>query len=95
MIFGKQARFGAAGAAAIRRSGTAKYRSVVGKHRIAREGWSIVAAQDPPVQPLPGIEGEKPASYSEAVQGLRKLQQENPVEAAGLKILRLSEVAGN
>jgi hypothetical protein len=94
-LFGKQARFGAAGAAAIRRSGTAKYRSVVGKHRIAREGWSIVATQDLTVQPLPGIEGEKPASYSEAVQGLRKLQQENPVKAAGLKILRLSEVAGN
>ena len=67
----------------------------MGKHRIAREGWSIVATQDPTVQPLPGIEGEKLASYSEAVPGLRKLQQENPVEAAGLKILRLSEVAGN
>ena len=45
-LFGKQARFGAAGAAAIRRSGKAKYRTVVGKHRIAREGWSIVATQD-------------------------------------------------
>ena len=45
-LFGKQARFGAAGAAAIRRSGSAKYRTAVGKHRIAKEGWSIVATDE-------------------------------------------------
>ena len=55
----------------------------------------MVATQDLTVQPLPGIEGEKPASYSEAVQALRKLKQHDPAKAAGLKILRLSEVAGN
>jgi hypothetical protein len=92
-LFGKQARFGAAGAAAIRRSGKAKYRAVVGKHRIAREGWSIVATNDLTVQPVPGIEADKPASYSEAVQGLRKLKQENLGKAGGLKILRLSELS--
>ena len=92
-LFGKQARFGAAGAAAIRRSGKAKYRSVVGKHRIAKEGWSIVATDSLTVEPVPGIEGDKPTIYSEAAQALRKLKQHDPAKAAGLKILRLSELS--
>ncbi len=45
-LFGKQARFGAAGQQRSRRSGKAKYRTVVGKHRIAKEGWSIVATDE-------------------------------------------------
>jgi len=94
-LFGKQARFGAAGAAAIRRSGKAKYRSVVGKHRIAKEGWSIVATDNLTVEPVPGITEAKPVIYSEAVQALRELKQLDPVKAARLKIMRLSEVAGN
>ena len=91
-LFGKQARFGAAGAAAIRRSGKAKYRSVVGKHRIAKEGWSIVATDNLTVQPVPGITEAKPVIYSEAVQALRELKQLDPVKAARLKIMRLSEI---
>jgi hypothetical protein len=93
--FGKQARFGAAGSAAIRRSGSAKYRTAVGKHRIAKEGWSIVATEDLTVQPLSGIEEGKPASYSEAVQGLRELQRQSHGKAGGFKILRRSEVAAS
>ena len=69
-LLGKQARFGAAGAAAIRRSGKAKYRTTMGKHRIAKEGWSIVATDDLTVQPVPGIEAGKPMIYSEAAQAL-------------------------
>jgi len=94
-LFTKQARFGAAGAAAIRRSGKAKYRSVVGKHRMAKEGWSIVATDSLTVEPVPGIEEQKPLIYSEAVQVLTKLKQQNPAKATGLKIMRLSEIAGN
>ena len=94
-LFGKQARFGAAGAAAIRRSGKAKYRSVVGKHRIAKEGWSIVATEDLTVQAVPGIEAGRPASYSEAAQGLRELQRQHHGKAGGFKILRRSEVGSN
>jgi hypothetical protein len=94
-LFNKQARFGAAGSAAIRRSGKAKYRATVGKHRIAKEGWSIVATDDLTVAPLPGIEEGKPVIYSEALQALRELKMHDPAKAAGLKILRLSEVAGN
>ncbi len=94
-LFGKQARFGAAGAAAIRHSGKAKYRSVVGKHRIAKEGWSIVATDSLTVEPVPGITEEKPVIYSEALQALRELKLQNPAKAAGLKIMRLSEIAGN
>ena len=45
------------------------------------------------VEPVPGVEGGKPVIYSEAVQALRKLQQENPGKAGGLKILRLSELS--
>jgi hypothetical protein len=69
----------------------------MGKHRIAKEGWSIVATDDLKVQPVPGIEADKPATYSEAAQALQKLKQENPAKAAGLKILRLSEteIVGN
>jgi len=91
-LFGKQCRFGAAGSAAIRRSGRAKYRAAVGKHRIAKEGWSVVATDSLAVEPLPGIEGGKPVIYSEAAQALRTLKQQNPAKAAGLKIMRLSEV---
>jgi hypothetical protein len=89
----QQARFGAAGNSDLRRTGRAKYRTTMGKHRIDKEGWSIVATDDLTVQPVPGIEAHKPTSYSEAAQALRKLKQQNPAKAAGLKILRLvSEV---
>ena len=44
---------------------------------------------------MPGIEEAKPVIYSEAVQALRELKQLDPVKAARLKIMRLSEVAGN
>ena len=91
-LLGKQARFGAAGNSDLRRTGKAKYRTTMGKHRIVKEGWSIVATDDLTVQPVPGIEDGKPTIYSEAAQALRKLKQENPAKAAGLKILRLSEV---
>ena len=91
-LLGKQARFGAAGNSDLRRTGKAKYRTTMGKHRIAKEGWSIVATDDLTVQPVPGIEAGKPTIYSEAAQALRKLKQENPAKAAGLKILRLSEL---
>lgn len=88
----KQARFGAAGNSDIRRTGKAKYRTTMGKHRIEKEGWSIVATDDLTVQPTPGNETGKPTIFSEAVQALHKLRRENPAKAAGLKILRLSEV---
>jgi hypothetical protein len=88
----KQARFGGAANSEIRRTGKAKYRTTTGKYQISKEGWSIVATDDLTVQPTPGIEARKPTNYSEAAQSLRKMKQENPAKAAGLKILRLSEV---
>ena len=84
-LLGKQARFGAAGASALRRSGKAKYRTAVGKHRIAKEGWSIVATDDLTVQPVPGIEAGKPVTYSEAAQALRKLKQAEPGQSRRLE----------
>ena len=45
------------------------------------------------VEPLPGIEGDKPVIYSEAAEALRKLKQHDPAKAAGLKIVRLSELS--
>ena len=92
-LLGRQSRFGAAANSDLRRTGRAKYRTAVGKYRIAKEGWSILKTDDMTVQPAPGMEGGKPASYSEAEQALQKLRQENPAKAAGLKILRLSEVS--
>ena len=58
---GKQARFGAAGISELRRTGNAKYRTTMAKHRIAKEGWSIVATADLTVQPVSGVEAGKPA----------------------------------
>lgn len=92
-LLGQQARFGAAGNSDLRRSGRAKYLTGVSKHRIEKEGWSIVATDDLKVQPIPGIEAGKPASYSEAAQALRKMEAENPEKAGGLKILRLSDLS--
>jgi hypothetical protein len=94
-LLGIQASFGAAGASDLRRSGRAKYRTTIDKHRMAKEGWSIVATENLTVEPVAGIEDGKPAIYSEAGQALRKLRQNNPEKAAGLKILRFSEIADN
>ena len=87
-----QARFGAAAKSDLRRTGKARYRTVVGKNKVVKEGWSVVATDNLKVAPVPGIEEEKPTNYSEAVQALHKLKQEDPAKAAGLKILRLSEL---
>ena len=88
-----QARFGAAAKSDLRRTGKARYRTVVGKNKVVKEGWSVVATDNLKVAPVPGIEEEKPTNYSEAVQALHKLKQEDPAKAAGLKILRLSELS--
>jgi hypothetical protein len=89
--FSKQARFGAAGSSDLRRSGAYRYRTVISKHRIAKEGWTIVA-EDLAVQPLAGVAAGKVLSYSEAEQTLRKLQQQDPARASTLKILRPSDL---
>ncbi|HEY0764290.1 MAG TPA: DUF6603 domain-containing protein, partial [Pyrinomonadaceae bacterium] len=84
----QQARFGAAGSSALRRTGSAKYRAAtIGKYQVTKEGWSLVAADDLTKQPV-----RKPESYTEAVESLSKLQQQDATKAATLTILRLSEV---
>jgi hypothetical protein len=93
LLLGKQASFGAAANSALRHTGTAKYRTIAGKHQIAKKGWSIVSTDDLKVQAVPGI--ERPVSYSEAEQALHKLKQQDPARARGLKILRLFEVQGS
>jgi hypothetical protein len=87
-----QARFGAAGASQVRRTGEAKYRTTAGKYRLEKEGWSVVATDDLTVQTLPGLPPNTAVSYSEAEQALRTIVQGDPKRAAGFKILRLSEV---
>ena len=91
-LFLKQARFGAAGNSDVRRSGKAKYHTITSKHKVAKEGWSIVATDDLTLQPVPEIEADKPVSYAEAAQALSKLKQEHPAKARNLKILRRSEL---
>ncbi|HET6977873.1 MAG TPA: DUF6603 domain-containing protein [Pyrinomonadaceae bacterium] len=84
----QQARFGAAGSSALRRTGSAKYRAATtGKYQVTKEGWSVVAGDDLTKQPV-----RKPESYTEAVESLRQLQQQDATKAASLTILRLSEV---
>jgi hypothetical protein len=95
VLLGRQARFGAAANSSLRHTGQEKYRTTsVAKHRVAKEGWSIVATDDLTVQAAPGVDGTRPASYSEAEQALRQLRRERPDRAGDLTILRLSEVGG-
>jgi hypothetical protein len=64
----------------------------VGKHKIDKEGWSLVAEDDLSLQAATGADG-RPLSYSEADQALGHLRQADPAKAGGLKILRFqSEV---
>ena len=86
-----QARFGAAGASDLRRTGRAKYRTTAGKYQVASEGWSIVATADLAVEPVPGAEAGVPVSYAEAAQARQALEQAQPARGS-LQILRLSEV---
>jgi hypothetical protein len=82
----KQARFGAAGNSDLRRTGAARYRTTtIGKYQITKEGWSLIKTDD--LQPA-----SKPASYSEAAQSLEKLKEKDPAKAAGLQIVRMSEI---
>jgi len=86
-----QARFGAAGASDLRRTGKARYRTTVGKYQVAKDGWNIVATADLAVQPVPGVEAGAPVSYSETAQALQTLEQFHPATGS-LHILRLSEL---
>ncbi|HEX5085387.1 MAG TPA: DUF6603 domain-containing protein, partial [Blastocatellia bacterium] len=83
----KQSRYGAAGASELRRSVKSRYRVAAPKYRIVKEGWSIAAIGNLTEQPSPVVR-----SYSEAAQALRELKEENPAMAAGLKIIRPSEL---
>src|SRR4030095_3067927 len=81
--FIKQARFGAAGSSDLRRIGAARYRTVIGKHKIAKEGWTI-AEEDLTVRPLAAVTAGKTLSYSEAEQALNKIKQQDPARASAL-----------
>lgn len=88
-----QAKFGAAGSSDLRRTGNARYRTTtIGRYQVAKEGWSIVSTDNLAVQPAAAADAAKPQTYSEATRRLEEIKQRNPAQAAGLKILRLSEV---
>ncbi|HSE39087.1 MAG TPA: DUF6603 domain-containing protein, partial [Blastocatellia bacterium] len=87
----KQARFGAAGSSETRRAGEAKYRTTLRKYNMAKEGWALVAVEG--MQSVPGVDGNKPSTYSEVEQELSKLKQRDPAKAVGLKILRPSDLS--
>ena len=90
---GQQAQYGAAANSEIRRTGTAKYRATIGKYKVRKEGWSVASTESMSERAMVSKEGEKPTSYSEVAESLRKLKQANPGAAVGLKILRLSELS--
>ena len=50
ILLGLQARFGAAGGSALRRTGKARYRSTADKYQIARDGWTVASTDDLTVQ---------------------------------------------
>jgi hypothetical protein len=85
-LLGRQAGYGAAGMSELRRSGRGKYRTVIGKHSVTKEGWRIVAKED-----LRAV-GEEGRGYTQAAEELKKLKETDPVRAAGMKIMRLSEL---
>jgi hypothetical protein len=91
-LLDKQARFGAAANCDVRSTGKGKYRTTMDKYRIAKEGWDIVSTDDLSKLSVPGIEAGKPATYSEALQALHKMKQENPAQAGSFKIIRPSEL---
>jgi hypothetical protein len=86
ILLGQQARFGAAGSSELRRTGKERYRSTADKYLVAREGWTIVTTDDLAVQTAS-------VSYSEAVQALTRIKQQQPTRADVLKILRKSELS--
>lgn len=90
---GQQARYGAAANSEVRRTGKARYRGAVGKYKVGKEGWSVVSAETMTVSGPAAMAGAEPTSYTEAAEALRKLKRENPAQAAGLKVLRLSELS--
>ena len=63
----KQSRYGAAGAAGLRRSGRTRYRTTTGRNQITKEGWSLAQTDDLTVQGAP-------TTYSEAEQTLQQLR---------------------
>ncbi|HJS23322.1 MAG TPA: DUF6603 domain-containing protein, partial [Pyrinomonadaceae bacterium] len=86
LLFEKQARFGAAANSDVRRTGNARYRTMtIGKYQVSKEGWSIIKTQD--LEPA-----SEPAPYSEAAQSLQQMKEADPVNASGLKLVRLSEI---
>jgi len=92
-LLDKQSRFGAAAKSEARRTGNEKYRTSIVKNRIAKEGWRIVGADDLIVRATPGVEEGREMSYTEAVEALQTMKQQEPARAASLKILRLSELS--
>ena len=91
-LLDRQARFGAAGASALRRTGNARYRTARVGHKVVKEGWSLVDTATLAVLAVPGREAGQPLAYAEAAEALRHIQQENPAQARRLQILRLSEL---
>ena len=86
ILLGAQARFGAAGSSALRRTGKARYRSTTDKYQVARDGWAVASTDDLTVQTTP-------TSYSEAVEALTTLRQQQPGKAGALTIVRRSELS--
>lgn len=91
LLLGRQSRFGAAGSSELRRTGRARYHTGAAKHRMAREGWTIVDREQLSEQPVTGARDRAP-TYSEAVAELRKLKRETPIQASRFSILKPSEL---
>ena len=83
-LLDRQARFGAAGASALRRTGNARYRTARVGHKVVKEGWSLVDTATLAVLTVPGREAGQPLAYAEAAEALRHIQQENPAQARRL-----------
>jgi hypothetical protein len=93
-LLDQQARFGAAGASALRRLDNARYRTARVEHQLVKKGWGIVDTATLSIPAVPGMPAGRPVAYSEAAEALRHLQQANPAQARGLRIVPLSELQG-
>lgn len=86
---GKQSRFGAAGRSEIRRTGKEKYRAVIGKYKVVKEGWTVISSDES----VEEMEAGEATSYTEAAQTIERVKRENRTRATGMKIVRLSELS--
>ncbi len=90
----QQARFGAAARSEIRRTGSAKFQDRIREPEVAvsKPRWTIASNEDLSPLSVPGIAAGQTMSFIDAQEALRKLHQQDPVEAKRRQVVRTYEI---